>query len=108
MPQFDTFDTVRQLEAVGLICKTVTINFGSIPAAPAGVGTGTVAVAGLTPQHRCFVQGSALPAPGNLSIFGARCVTPGTLTVDVTNGSAAPVDLASQTFTLFAIPGDLN
>jgi len=105
MAAFDHDDLVRQLEAIGVICKTVTVNPGSINAT--SVGTGTVAVAGLTPAHRCLVLGSAAPSVA-VCVFGARCAAAGTLTVDFVNPSAGALDLASQTFTLFAIPGDIN
>lgn len=103
--QFDDNDQVRQLEAIGIICKTVTVNAASL--GTGAVGVGTVAVTGLTPQHRCIVMGSAAPSVA-VPVFGARCATPGTLTVDFVNPSAGTLDLASQTFTLLAIPGDLN
>lgn len=105
MAQFDYENQTRQLEAIGLMCKTVSLNPGSIGAA--GVGTATAAVSGLTPAHRCFVAGAGVPS-GAVGIFGARCVTPGTLTVDFFNGSAGAIDLSAVNCTLFAIPGDLN
>jgi len=105
MAQFDDADQTRQLEGIGIICKTVSLNPASIGAV--GVGTATVAVPGLQPSHRCFVMGSAAPSVA-VAVFGARCATPGTLTVDFTNASAGALDLAVQNFTLLAIPGDLN
>lgn len=102
---WDDEDQVRQLEAIGLICKTVSINAPNINAG--AIGQGTVAVAGLTPQHRCVVLGAAAPSAA-VGVFGARCAAAGTLTVDFFNASAGALDLAVQNFTLFAIPGDLN
>lgn len=103
--QFDDSDQVRQLEAVGFICKTVNLNPASIGAT--AVGTATANVTGLTLAHRCVVMGAGAPSVA-VAVFGARCATPGVLTVDFVNPSAGALDLAAQNFTLIAIPGDLN
>ena len=106
MAAFDHEPVTRQLEGIGIMCKSVTIDVASIPAEDVGVAT--VAVAGLTPQHRCFVQFSSEPS-GAIAVTGAKCADAGTLTVYLVNPNGADaVDLASATFTLFAIPGDLN
>lgn len=105
MAQFDDDLVTRQLESIGIICKTVTVDGASLTTG--AVGTGTVAVAGLTPAHRCLVMGSAAPSVA-VAVFGARCAAAGTLTVDFVNPSAGTLNIASQTFTLLAIPGDLN
>lgn len=103
--QFDEEVGTKQLEAIGIICKQVTVNVASIGAT--AVGVGTVAVAGLTPQHRCFVSSAAAPSV-SVAVVGARCAAAGTLTIDAVNPSAGTLDLASQVFNLLAIPGDLN
>lgn len=103
--QFDNDMFTLGLESIGIICKTVSLNAPSIAAGASGVAT--VAVAGLTPAHRCIVMGAAAFSVA-VSVVGARCATPGTLTVDFVNASAGALDLAAQNFTLLAIPGDLN
>jgi hypothetical protein len=108
MGQFENENQTRQLGATGIICRIVSINPPSM--ATQTLGVGTVAVTGLLPTHRCLVQTAALPAgtvPAGTVVVGARCATPGTLTVDFANPSAATSDANVQNFMLFAIPGDI-
>lgn len=103
--QFDNEVTTLLLEAIGIICKVVSVNVASIGAT--AVGVGTVAVTGLTPAHRCFISSAAAPSVA-VAVVGGRCATAGTLTIDAVNASAGALDLAVQNFNLLAIPGDLN
>lgn len=105
MAQFDDELVTKQLESLGIICKTVAVNAASLNAT--SVGVGTVAVAGLTPSHKCFISSAAAPSVA-VAVVGARCAAAGTLTVDFVNPSAGTLDLASQNFNLLAIPGELN
>lgn len=105
MAQFDDEPLTRQLEGLGFICKTVSVNIASMAAGASGVGT--VAVVGLTPNHRCIVQTQAALSVA-IAVNGARCAAAGTLTVDATNPSAGTLDAAALNCTLWAIPGDLN
>lgn len=102
---FDDDFAVKLLEGAGFICKTVSVNAPSM--ATGTINQGTVAVAGLTPAHRCLVLGAAAPSVA-VAVFGARCAAAGTLTVDFVNPTAGTLDAAAQNFTLLAIPGDLN
>src|SRR5882672_2343842 len=77
--QFDSEVVTQLLESIGIICKSVSVNVASIGTGASGVGT--VAVTGLTPQHRCFVSMNGA-ASAAIAIVGARCATAGTLTVD--------------------------
>lgn len=103
--QFDDETVTKWLESIGIICKVVSINAPSM-----GTGTSntaTVAVTGLTPQHRCFVSAAAALSVA-VSPVGGHCTTPGTLVVDFVNASAGTLDAAAVNFNLFAVPGDLN
>ena len=105
MAQWDEELLVRQLEGIGIICKTVSVNVASLGAG--AIGTGTVAVTNLTPAHKCFVQTAAALSVA-IAITGGRCAAAGTLTVDATNPSAGTLDAAAVNMNLLAIPGDLN
>lgn len=102
---FDSDVFFQGLKALGVIVKTVSINPPSI--ATGAIGQGTVAVAGLTPAHKCIVMGAAAPSVA-VAPFGARCAAAGTLTVDFVNPSAGTLDAAVQNFTLLAFPVDIN
>lgn len=105
MALLDTDVVFLGLKALGTILKTVSLNPGSIAAGAAG--TATVAVTGLTPQHKCIVQ-SAGALSVAVAITGARCAAAGTLTVDFVNPSAGALDAAAFNATLLAIPADIN
>lgn len=105
MAHFDHFDQTRQLEALGLICKVVSVNPASINAG--AEGTATANVAGLQPSHRIFATIQADVTVG-LYLRGARCVTPGVATFDYANHSAGAIDEAAHNVAILAVPGDLN
>jgi hypothetical protein len=104
VPQFESENLTSQLRAIGIICRQISVNGASMAAG--AVGVGTVAVPGLTPQHRCFVS-AANALSGAVAVTGARVATSGTLTVDFANPTAGVLDPAAALFNLFAVPGDI-
>lgn len=90
---------------LGVIWSVITVD-------PASLGTGataitSVAVTGLTPQHRVIAMIQGAPSAGGAVLSGANCTTPGSVALSYSNPSAGSIDLASHSVLVCAIP-DFN
>lgn len=90
------------MNSLGFIQADVAIDAPSMTAVT--TNTATVAVAGLTPAHRCIFTLRAAPSSGGVVVAGAYCAAAGTLTVQFSNPSAGTVDLSSVNGHLLAFP----
>lgn len=105
MPQFDTENVVKWLEAVGFICKTVSSNPGSIGAG--AEGTITVTVTGAQVGAKVFATLAADVTVG-LYLRSAHVSAVNTVTLTYANHSGGSIDEAAHNVQLLIIPGDLN
>lgn len=105
MPQFDTENLTRQLEALGLICKAASSNPGSIGAG--AEGTATVTVTGAQVGMRVFATLGADVTVG-LFLRSAHVSAVNTVTLYYANTSGGAIDEAAHTVNLLLVPGDLN
>lgn len=105
MPQFDTEAVTRQLEAIGLVCKRVSVNPGSIGAG--AEGTITAAVAGAQIGARVF---ATLEDDVTVGLFlrSAKVTAVNVVTFTYANTSGGSIDEAAHNVNVLLVPGDLN
>lgn len=105
MPQFDTEVVTRQLEAIGLVCKRLSVNPPSIAAG--AEGTIAVACAGAQIGMRVFATMESDVTVG-LYLRGARVTAVNVVTFDYANTSGGAIDEAAHSVNVLLFPGDLN
>lgn len=105
MGQFDTEDQVKRLEGVGFICKSVSVNPGSI--ASGAEGTATATVTGARVGDRVFATLGADVTVG-LYLRSAYVSAVNTLTFHYANTSGGAIDEAAHAVSVLLVPGDLN
>jgi hypothetical protein len=105
MPQFDTENVVKWLEAIGFICKTLSVNPGAI--ASGAEGTITATVVGAQVGSKVFATLGSDVTVG-LYLRGARVTAVNTITFDYANHSGGSIDEAAHNVQVLIVPGDLN
>jgi len=105
MPQFDTENVVKWLEAIGFICKTVSVDPGNITAGAEGTATATVAGAQI--GSKVFATLGADVTVG-LYLRGARVTAVNTVTFDYVNHSGGAINEDAHNVQILIVPGDLN
>lgn len=87
---------------LGFIVAAVSVD---APSLTTGItGTATVAVAGLTPAHKCIVMAQEAASAGGVVVSGAYCAAAGTLTVVFANPTAGTLNITALACVLLAFP----